>query len=196
MQRSTLVRVVDGVWAVAQARPGDGADVDDLPGEPGEQVLAVTGDPACFQCPAHRRECGRRPDCTPPSPTAAPAACTWCPPELTPSQHRPATSAIARGPGRAFRAHDGGHQNPRHYPLPPCRLYPVSAWPDHCPNRSRAHPPALTVSHGAPPHPAVSDRLSGRIAKEPSRHNLMRQVAAVHVAIVARIARIGMLSCC
>jgi hypothetical protein len=48
---------------VAEAGPGAGADVDDLSGQAGEQVLAVPGDPACFQCPAHRWErLGEEPD--------------------------------------------------------------------------------------------------------------------------------------
>jgi hypothetical protein len=45
-----------GCGVLAEAGPGAGADVDDFPGQAGEQVRAAPGDPACFQCPAHRRE--------------------------------------------------------------------------------------------------------------------------------------------
>src|SRR5215469_11635330 len=45
-----------GSGVVAEAGASAGADVDDLSGQAGQQVLAVLGDPASFQGTAHRRE--------------------------------------------------------------------------------------------------------------------------------------------
>jgi hypothetical protein len=53
----------DRVRVVAEARPRAGADVDDLTGQAGEEILAVLGDPADFQRLAHRGE-AKAPDVT------------------------------------------------------------------------------------------------------------------------------------